>query len=327
MPLKLGSHGPMVSAWTKVMLSRYKSYALGVDGTPLKVDGYFGYDEQKVQEEYQHRIGAAVTGVVSDDDLIGLGVMPVMYTVQGTGVDMWTGPPADTARAALDLVHWQPIGNYPAAPFPMWSSIMQGVVELRVQIRKFETQHPRHKKVLCGYSQGALVVDVVYMLDFVAEDGEFHHLLDTVKLGITWGNPGREHDKANGNVAAGWPIPEGQGICKFRMEGTPDCWFDFAHGANSPWGRDMYTDAEFGTTTGADETAICDFIMSEHWYDGPLSIMKRVIALPGDPVNGSWGIIESLMQAGMFFGSQTGPHVNYDIGPAITVLRDTVSAA
>jgi hypothetical protein len=33
--LQLGSHGPLVSRWTDVMLKRFRSYALGVDGLPL----------------------------------------------------------------------------------------------------------------------------------------------------------------------------------------------------------------------------------------------------------------------------------------------------
>ena len=42
MTLQLGSHGPLVSRWTDVM-RRFQSYALGVDGQPIKNDGYFGY--------------------------------------------------------------------------------------------------------------------------------------------------------------------------------------------------------------------------------------------------------------------------------------------
>ncbi|MGZ4379569.1 MAG: peptidoglycan-binding domain-containing protein [Gaiellaceae bacterium] len=326
MPVHVGSNGGLVSVWQKTMLARFPSYAKATDGSPLKIDGYYGDDDANVWREYQTRVGETVTGIVSDDDLVALGVMPVAYTVQGTGVDMWTGPPADTARGALDLVKWQPIGNYPAAPFPMWASIMQGVTELRVQIRKYEQQHPRHRKVLIGYSQGAIVVGLVFLLDFQAENGEFHHLLDTVKLGITWGNPMRELHKANGNAAAGWPIPEGQGILKTRQTNTPDFWLDFAHGANSSWGRDLYTDTEAGDATGSDETAICDFIMSEHWYSGPVSIVKRILAIPGSPIDGAWGVCESILQAGMFFGGQCGPHTDYDINPAITALRNAVTA-
>ncbi|SID02975.1 Bacteriophage protein [Mycobacteroides abscessus subsp. abscessus] len=88
------------------MLARFASYAKAADGGPLKVDSYFGYDDQAVQKEYQRRTNQAQNGVVSDDDLIRLGVTPVLFTVQGTGVDMWTGYPADATASTLGK--WPP---------------------------------------------------------------------------------------------------------------------------------------------------------------------------------------------------------------------------
>jgi hypothetical protein len=97
MTLQLGSHGPLVSAWTQVMLKRFRSYALGVDGQPLRDDGYYGFDEQKVQREYERRTNQAQDGVVSDHDLEQLGLQapdtkPLLITVNGAGVPWWVGP-------------------------------------------------------------------------------------------------------------------------------------------------------------------------------------------------------------------------------------------
>lgn len=318
--LQLGSNGLLVKRWQKAMLARFASYTKGADGGPLKVDSYFGLDDQAVAREYQRHTGQAVTGVLSQDDLIKLGAMPVLLTVQGTGVDMWTGYPAEVARACLDFCLWQPIGNYPADPFPMWASILQGIAELRLQIRAYANRNPGCRIWLAGYSQGAIVVSWVYKHDILAKNGILNDLLRFVGKAVTWGNPMRELGKANGNLRAGWPVPEGQGILHDRLQGTPDWWLDFAHGANSEWGRDLYTDTEVGAR-GDDESAICDIVMQQTLLSGPIALAKRVGALITNPIEGIPAAVEAIYDAGMFFGGGTGPHVNYSIEPAVDLLR------
>lgn len=320
MSITIGASGEIVRRWQLVMVDRFKAYAKAADGGPLKPDAYFGFDDQAVQREYQRRTGQPQTGLVSEDDLIKLGAMAVLFTLQGTGVDMWTGYPADTARACLDLCHWQPIGNYPADPFPMWQSIIKGIIELRLQLRDYANRYPGYRIWLDGYSQGAIVIAWVFKHDILAEDGILHDLLPQVKKAVTHGSPMRELGKANGNLRAGWPIPDGHGILYDRLEGTPDWWLDFAHGANSEWGRDLYTDVERGAR-GDNESAICDIVMQQTLLSGPISLAKRVAALIENPIEGLPAVVESIYDAGMFFGSGTGPHVNYDIGPAIDYLR------
>ena len=48
MSLSLGSSGLLTAAWQATMLRRFESYALGLDGKPLKRDRYFGYDEEAI---------------------------------------------------------------------------------------------------------------------------------------------------------------------------------------------------------------------------------------------------------------------------------------
>ena len=105
MALGLGSSGLMVGAWTATMLKRYESYALGRDGQPIKVDGFFGFDEQLVQQEYQRRTRQPPTGTVTDLDLRNLGLLPVLITTHGSGQPdpFGIGYPADIARRLLHL--------------------------------------------------------------------------------------------------------------------------------------------------------------------------------------------------------------------------------
>ena len=53
-----------------------------------------------------------------------------ILTWQGTGADMWTGFPAQTASAAQqanpNVFYWQPVGNWPAATYPMGPSVAAG---------------------------------------------------------------------------------------------------------------------------------------------------------------------------------------------------------
>jgi hypothetical protein len=217
------------------------------------------------------------------------------------------------------LYYFQPTG-YPAAPFPMWPSIQQGRAEV---IRLLNEVHPTGDIYGAGYSQGAVVWSLVYQFDMLPAGAPLHHRLDDLKRVVTWGNPCREQGVANGNRFAGWPVPEGRGIMEtqYRLKDTPDWWFDFAHGANSPWGRDLYTDTP-DTDEGEWEEAICKIVMGHNIFTGTNSILAQCVESVQRPVAEVYAMFEAIVTAGMFFAvQQTGPHVNYDIGPAIELLR------
>lgn len=327
---EVGMTGPTVQAAKRKLKAKF-SYAKQLDDTD-----YFGDDLKAVLVEYQTRMNASNPGLNLRTDgvldyatqkALGMVAPPspppkvgTLFTVQGTGVDMWTGYPADVARAVEADWEWQPIGNYPADPFPMWQSILKGIAELRVQLRRHNNLTPGRKIALAGYSQGGIVVSWVFKHDIVDPKGQLHDLLPYVVAAVTWGNPMREQGKANGNQFANWVVPEGRGILYDRLENTPDFWLDFAHGANSEWGRDMYTDVEPGAR-GDDESAICDVVMMQTLWSGPLSVLKRLVSLSQNPMVDGIALIMAVYDAGMFFGRGTGPHVNYDINPAIDYLR------
>ncbi|WP_094360020.1 peptidoglycan-binding domain-containing protein [Mycobacterium marinum] len=313
----LGDTGETVAAM-KDFLRRKFSYAAG-----LAPDDIYDDAMVAVVVEMQARYGLPASGIMNYATQLRCGfVKPrqpthergTLFTCQGTGVDMWTGPPADTARAVTDLYFWQPVGNWPAAPFPMGPSIDAGRAELNVQI----DAHPGDIS-MAGYSQGAMVVALTYMRDILPADGRLHHRLPDVKRVVTWGNPCRQQGKANGNKQAGWPIPEGHGVNDWLLTETPDSWLDYAHGANSPWGRDFYTDVQ--GDWGEDCTAICKFVMGQNIFAGPDSLLAQVIELVQRPIPETIAMFQAIINAGMFFAAQTGPHLNYDIGPAIAYLR------
>lgn len=306
MQLTVGSTGPVVTAWQRIMVARFQSYALAADGGPLRADGYFGYDDADVQREYERRTNQPVDGIVSEADLVALGVIappaakPTLFTVHGTGVTMWDGPPADTARAVLHKYHWQPIGNYPAQPFPMWPSIQLGVAELRLQINRYPGPF-----ALAGYSQGAIVTSLVYKYDIANPRGILHHRLKDLKKAVTWGNPMAEHGAS----------PNSTGIMDDRLENTPTWWRDYCNKG------DIYCDNP-SNDSGEYSTAICKIVMGHDWWRGRDSIISQIIELGLNPIQEGMAMLDAIVKAGLFFANGTSAHLRYDITPAINYLKE-----
>ena len=323
---QVGMSGPTVREAKRVLKVKF-SYAKGLDSSDL-----FTEDLRAVLIEYQKRknavnnLGLRTDGVLDWSTQVALGVINpnppaekpkkgVILTVQGTFVDMWTGYPADTARAVQDLYYWQPIGNYDAQPFPMKPSYEQGIEELVLQCRK----HAGKPKVLAGYSQGAIVTSRVMKHEVMNPEGRLHDLKDEFVGGVTWGNPDRELGVANGNAFAGWRIPEGRGITDDRLVGTPDSWLDFAHGANSRWKRDLYTDAP-NDESGVDMTTIWKLV-EDVSLSSLTGVMVNLLEVVQKPMEQVVPLFRAILHAGAFFFSGTGPHLNYDIEPAVKYLR------
>jgi len=320
MSLKVGSKGALVNAWVHAMNARFPSYSRRPDGTPLREDGQFGNDDAAVQREYQRRIGVMQTGEVSEHDLLVLGVdkRPLLITVCGTGVPWWVGPDADTARAVEDKYRWQPIG-YPAQPFPMGPSVAAGRAEVAVQINRDEPEFKHRERIqlyglaLAGYSQGAIITGEVWEYDMKPASGPLHWVQPRMLKAVTWGNPMREADKAYPDPGAAIANKGSHGIADQLMVDTPPWWRNYAHH------KDIYT--EQSGESGEDSTAIYKMIMGVRVFSGPDSILHQLVELGLNPFSGAGAAAWALLNAGMFFGGGTGPHLNYNIGPAIDYLR------
>jgi len=320
MTLKLGSTGPIVIAWQQVMARRFKSYALAADGGPLRADGYFGRDDLAVHQEWQRRVNRPATDDVSDDELATLNVvsakpvgLPVLITAQGTGVDMWTGPPADTAREleSRGKCVWQPLGNWPAATFPMWPSIIQGVAEGEKQIRYWAGDR-RQDIWLAGYSQGAIVTSMLWKYS-LAPGGPLADLRPKVKRAVTWGNPMREAGRFRGDGADWDARSDTAGAMVDRLVDTPSWWRDYAHK------DDLYADVEMDDE-GEYKRAICKIIMGNQWWMGQDNIFEQIAELFARPIQEGWAMAKAIWDAGLFFAHGTGPHVDYNVWPAVDYL-------
>lgn len=328
----IGDAGPIVAA-AKAKLRAKFSYAKNLDDTET-FDGAL----QFVLVTYQtrknmdgHTPPLRTDGVLDYATQLALGLVtvsapekPILFTAQGTGVDMFTGYPADTARAVLDLYQWQPLGNWPATPFPMQDSYNAGINELVVQVRNWCPRSGSRKCAFAGYSQGAIVVALFYKHYVQPVGAEFHYMLEQNRIlgAVTHGNPCRERGVANGNTYAGWPVDDSGGIGDDLMVNTPAWWMDFAHTANSPWGRDIYTATPFNDT-GTDMRAIWPIVKNVDF----MLLFTRLAAVLTNPTAGLYAAVQAILYAGMFFLTGTGPHVDYDIAPAISYLRSIASSS
>lgn len=189
------------------------------------------------------------------------GVQPpprhTLYTVNGTGVTMWDGYPADLARAVSDEQWvWQPVA-YPGTAIPMQPSINSGDSEFA---RLLRLRPPSNTWGFIGYSQGAIITS-----DIMDRCGITHNPAVATDLaeyaasfigGVTFGNPRREqtHTVPNGID------PGGHGIVTPNLVNTPASVYDMAagkHMVGSP-GQDLYTTAGYNgdANSTADEEAV-----------------------------------------------------------------------
>ncbi|QSM01088.1 lysin B [Mycobacterium phage Nanosmite] len=292
-------------------------------GKNLDTTTHFGPDLTAALQTFQRNKGGLRTdGVLDYATQKALGVLealkPWAFTVAGTGAGWDAGYPADVARAVLDLYRWQGV-NYPAAPFPMGDSVNAGIAELIKLLKQRLDRYPAAKFVLIGYSQGAIVTSMVWKRYIKGTPLE-----DRIIGSITYGNPCRELGVANGNVAQGIPVPEGRGIADDLLESTPSWWYDFAHGANSPFGRDIYTDTP-DDDAGEMMTAIYRLVQSlKNILFGTDSLLEQVGELFKRPLAEVYAAFRAIVYGGQFFITRpypTMPHITYDINPAIQILR------
>lgn len=318
--IKLGSNGLMVSAWTQVMLRRFRSYALGVDGQPLRNDGYFGYDEQKVQREYQARTGQAQTGEVSDRDLHQLGLLPTLISVHGTGQadPFGIGYPADIARRMLDLYWWQPCGNYPAQAVPMNGSADAGEREVaRFMSDRAITPGP---VAFVDYSQGSICAGRVRNR---MRNGDLKHRYTDLMGAASFGNPMRP-----GSSYAGVVNPGGEGIDPTLETATEPGVINLAAKG------DLYTTCP-DNGVGEMERAVFNLVFSR--FLGKDSIIEQLWELFTNPVIELANAAVAAWNGGLFFARGTGPHVSYHLNEcpgtgmtyyeyAVKHLRDLATA-
>ncbi|AXH46869.1 endolysin [Mycobacterium phage Aminay] len=322
--LGLGDASPEIRKIKAYMRAMFRSYAGQLADTEL-------YDQQMTDAvfEMQRRYRDAgklapelVNGIIGATTKYVMGYLkppapvdarPVLFTVCGTGVPWWVGPDADTARAVEDRYLWQPIG-YRAAAVPMGPSITEGRAELRNQFNIHRGRVERYGAVLAGYSQGAVITSEFWEYDVKPENGSHHWAMPFIRKAVAWGNPMREKGKAYPDPGAQMAGSNTSGVATPLMVDTPSWWRNYAHVG------DLYTTAN-DDESRENKTAIWQIIRGTQVFSGPDSLLAQFLEITKAPIPGAIGAFKAMFDAMAFFGKQTGPHVNYNVQPAIDYLR------
>lgn len=311
----------------KDFLRKKFSYAKQLADTP-------DYDQQMADVVYRMQAAYnaqgklhAPTGIIDVATKVACGytqpaqpkdARPMLFTVCGTGVPWWVGPDADTARAVEDRYKWQPIG-YPAQAIPMGPSIAAGKEELVNQMNLWRDRVIACGASLAGYSQGAICVGEIWEQEIKPVGGRLHWAKDHIIKAVCWGNPMREKGKAYADAGGAMSPPDHQGVTGTLMVDTPNWWRNYAHAG------DLYSDCP-DDQSGEDRTAIWQIIRDGDFVKGPDSLLSQVLELVGvkqdaPQIAEATGMFKAMLDALIFFGSQTGPHVNYSTTAAIDYLR------
>ncbi len=237
-----------------------------------------------------------------------------IYTVAGT-IAYWNeGFPADCGRGVdQGLYTWQPV-DYPAATFPMGTSVKAGIAELVRLISETPGTF-----ALVGYSQGAIVTSQVWRDRILNPNGDLHSRLGDIFAHVTFGNPMRCPGIANGNgiVPIGLPVAV-DGYITGGIAGpddltpwqTPPWMMDFAHDgdmyAACPVGADPWSNE---APPGQAETSIYNLMMEK--FVGQATIVPEIGELLTMPITTLIAIIEGLINTLGFFGANQTPHTNY----------------
>lgn len=309
-------------------MRRKFSYAAQLRDTTL-------FDQQmldavaEMQKRYQSagvlKTGSYTPGIVNVATKIACGFMtvpqvdtrPVLFTVCGTGVPWWIGPDADTARAVEDRYLWQPIG-YPAKPVPMGPSIQAAKDELYVQMTKHRNRVERNGCAFASYSQGAIAVSETWEQDVKPEGGRLAWARPFVRKAVTWGNPSRERGKIWPDAGAPMASVDSQGVTGRLMVDTPAWWRNYAHRG------DLYTDVPIDQS-GENRRAIWQIIRDGDIARGPDSLLRQFLelsgAIDGTQIAETTAMLKAMLDALVFFGGGTKPHINYSTSEAIAYLR------
>lgn len=314
----------------KAFMRKKFSYAKDLADTPV-------YDEQMVAvvADMQARYatgwgklhGKYTPGVLNFATKVAMGYVPrppqidrraMLFTVCGTGVPWWVGPDADTARAVESRYKWQPIG-YPATAVPMGPSIDAGKAELINQITLHRDQVERGGAAFAGYSQGGIIVSEVWEEHIKPENGSLHWAHPHFFKAVTWGNPSREKGKVYPDAGAKPSPKDHQGVTGNLMVDTPEWWRNYAHQG------DLYADVP-DDESGENRTAIWQLIRNGDAIKGPNGLLRQVMELTGIFHDGPriaemTGMFKAMIDAMVFFGKGTQPHVNYSVAEAISFLR------
>jgi hypothetical protein len=318
MPLRLNDRNESVRTWRRIMNARFGGLYTRLHGELPTDTDEFGPRAVLWQKEYEFRTQQVQDGVVSDRDLLALGIaippiiepVCVVFSINGAGSTWNMGYPFDIGETLDRSKCWhQPIG-YNTAPFPMNKGVKDGIGEFVRQLDMPRGARGLNCTVLpwggVFYSMGALVG--MGVLDRVLH-GDLGRFKATFIGASTFGNPRRQKD----HTFPGCTWSTGEGIATPTDHDLPDSVWDMAADKRMPGsgGDDLYTkmaDDENELTT-KNMRAVWDIINKGN----PLNLAGAVLMLLAHPnfEGGYSAAVAAIKALDFFVVKATGPHVKY----------------
>lgn len=307
---QLGMQGDQVKVIQDKLARKFSwARAMGV-----RVTGSYDAVTASAVAEFQRRVGLVVTGIADWATQSRLGAVSpppaprqkiAVFTLSGTFADMWSGYPADVARALDPAVfRWQPVYYGPRgipAAFPMGPSAQSGEDEL---VRLLDVHSDMPYFVFISYSQGAIPASRVLRRIM---SGDLQRFKPKMLAGVTFGNPLRE----KGHVFPGGADPGGYGLDPDRLAGTPVWWYDYAAAG------DIYTcGAGNDDATNRKMTSIYQLVQG-HAVLGEASLAKQILELAVNPLTEVPPTVKAIFSGLGFAVGRTGPHIEYHIRQAM----------
>lgn len=322
MPLKLGDRNETVRRWRQVMAAMFKGYARVLGPLPTDTDE-FGLRAVAWQQEYERRTFQAVDGIVSDQDLIALGIqtktLPLFFTVEGHMSDMFVGPVADTATQleregrCHHLPTWY---NNGALPFDNQS----GVNELARRFGQTTQDNgvpfrAGTKWIAGGFSQGMIVV-YDFIEQFLMPGKPLAWRMADCLGFLQYGNPCRATD-ATGT----------HGLDPYRRFGLPGCVPELPN-VKEVWRRGDIFAENTDDQAGQIKAAVYQAVARGDVFTTPISLAFQVMKIAAAPFTMVMPIVQAIISGVSFLADQPNPHYSpYDITDGMQWARERLTAA
>lgn len=321
MTLKLGDRNETVRRWRQVMAAMFKGYARVLGPLPTDTDE-FGLRAVAWQQEYERRTFQAVDGIVSDQDLIALGIqtktLPLFFTVEGHSSDMFYGPVADTATQleregrCHHLPTWY---NNGAIPFDNQSGVNELARRIGQTTQDNGVPFPAGTKwMLGGFSQGMIVVYDFIEQQLMPGKPLAWRMADCVGF-LQYGNPCRATDFTGTH-----------GLDPYKRFGLPGCVPELPN-VKEVWRRGDIFAENTDDQAGQVKAAVYEAVARGDIFTTPISLAFQVMKIAQAPFTMVMPIVQAIISGVSFLADQPNPHYSpYDITGGLEWARSRLAA-
>lgn len=335
MALRIGDHNETVRQWRRIMAARFAGYARLLGPLPTDTD-VFGARAAAWQQEYERRTGQPVDGIVSDGDLLALGippnptpVLPLFFTVEGHQSDQFRGPVADTATILETegrCHHLPTFYNNGAIPFDNQSGVQELARRVGQTVQDNGVPFPAGTPLMLGgFSQGMIVL-YDFIEQYLMPGKPLAWRMPDFRGGLFYGNPCR----ATGSIAP-WAVsgiskPNTHGLDPYKRFGAPGCV------PVLPNTMDVYREGDIFAENGDDQAsemkaAVYQAVARGHLFVNPISLARKIAGLFTPSFDEVLGVVMAIWSGVSFLGDNPNPHYSpYDIRGGIDWARTRLAA-